>query len=370
MSRELELIGLGAAVEELAGPRPETPGDGPKHAAAHAECLNCGAHLHGRFCHACGQSGDDHHRSIFHLLWEAVEGMFHLDGRLARTVPLLFLKPGRLARDHFEGRRQRHVPPFRLFLVTLLLFMLALEVRVHDAGHHPAAGQGGHAAPAATSQTPPPAVLAPGVTVDGVAPPRAPESPQLDGLDVSLPTADARAAGATYAAGHAVGQLARGQRDTLQTIDDTALGDSRFAKWIVSKAKAAGVSPAYFTSTMFGWAHRLAVLLLPVFSLLLVCCYFYRRKFYVYDHLVVSMQFLSFVFLISAVAWVLPEPLRGVAVLIAIVWTPVNLFLILRGAYGSSVIGAVVKTFFLWNAALIVFALLMLGIVALALGEM
>lgn len=129
--RELEIITAAVAADGKRGPRRAKPGDGPKHAEVHTECLNCGAELHGRYCHACGQGADDHHRSILHLIWEVVEDITHLDGRLMRTLPPLFLRPGQLARDHFEGRRQRHVPPLRLFLITLLIFMFSLEVRTH-----------------------------------------------------------------------------------------------------------------------------------------------------------------------------------------------------------------------------------------------
>ena len=54
-------------------------------------CANCGAELQGYYCHVCGQSADIHKRSIFHLFWEALEALFHFDGRLWRTMPLLFL---------------------------------------------------------------------------------------------------------------------------------------------------------------------------------------------------------------------------------------------------------------------------------------
>ena len=413
MSRELEIIGLGAA-SELAGPAPERPGDGPKHAAAHTECLNCGATLHGRFCHACGQTADDHHRSIFHLMWEAVEGLTHLDGRLAKTLPPLFFRPGALARDHFEGRRQRHVPPFRLFLVALLLFMLALEVVVHGAGRHGAAGEG---AAHGAKPSGPHVTIAP-LTPEqsrrlGVDLPAAPakdlriESALLNAQQVTaqrlggaqvtkdmaaardakpelpLPAAPAapqidpgmRAVLATDAADEAAYQRAAELAPTdggaaLAALSGTEVASNPLAKWFMDRAKAAGVNPELFISTMFAWAHRLAVLLLPVFALLLLACYFYKRRFYVYDHLVVSMQLLSFVFLISAAAWILPEPVRGVAIFAAILWTPVNLFMTLRGAYGSSVIGAVVKTFFLWTSAMVVFGVLMLGIVVAALSQM
>ena len=62
-------------------------------------CKNCGTALEGWYCYSCGQNADTHHRSILHLIWEAIEGMFHLDGRLANTLPLLLFKPGVLAKD-------------------------------------------------------------------------------------------------------------------------------------------------------------------------------------------------------------------------------------------------------------------------------
>src|SRR5689334_22656711 len=99
-------------------------------------CANCQTALEGPYCHACGQNADTHHRSIGHLIWEAIEGMFHLDGRLALTLPALFLKPGGLAKDYMEGRIVRHVPPFRTFLVALLLFIFAAEHAIHSAQHH------------------------------------------------------------------------------------------------------------------------------------------------------------------------------------------------------------------------------------------
>ena len=97
-----------------------------------ATCAKCDAVLEGPFCHVCGQNGDTHKRSILHLILEAIEGLFHLDGRLLRTLPDLFLRPGRLARDYMESRIARHVPPFRTFLVALLLFIFAGEHAAHQ----------------------------------------------------------------------------------------------------------------------------------------------------------------------------------------------------------------------------------------------
>src|SRR5438046_880248 len=109
MTKEMEAL----AADALAGPA--AAGHGPS--VADTACANCGRHLYGRYCHHCGQSSDLRHRSITHLLWEAIEGLLHLDGRLWRTLPSLFFRPGTLGKDYLEGRVARHVPPFRMFLI-------------------------------------------------------------------------------------------------------------------------------------------------------------------------------------------------------------------------------------------------------------
>ena len=86
-------------------------GQGRHMPAPGTKCANCDAELRGPYCHSCGQSGDNHKRSFFHLVWEAIADMFHLDGRLARTLPDLFLRPGRLANDFIEGRLARFLNP-------------------------------------------------------------------------------------------------------------------------------------------------------------------------------------------------------------------------------------------------------------------
>jgi hypothetical protein len=343
--RELEIAGL-ASADGLVGPKRGRKGQGPKHAVAHTECLNCGATLHGRYCAECGQAADDHHRSILRLAWEAVEGLTDLDGRLAKTVPALFFRPGALAQDHFEGRRQRHVPPFRLFLVTLLLFMLSLETVTHG---KPPPAPGGK--PAAGVPAGPGVVVGP--------PAKAGRTVSLAGGLVTVQADNDKEAKALDSPGAA-----------LDEVSKTKQGESPLGQWLIAHIKKANDNRELFRSTIFEWAHRLAILLLPIFALLLTGLYVYKRKFYVYDHLVVSMHFLSFVFLLWAVAYIMPNPVRPWLMLIATIWIPVNLFMTLRGAYGSSIAGAVVKTAFLWVATLTLFLALLVGIIVVALGQM
>lgn len=314
--------------------------DGAGHAALPTACLNCGASLHGRYCSDCGQSTDDHKRPILHFLREGVEGLIHLDGRLIRTLPLLFFRPGQLARDHMEGRRTRHVPPFRLFLISLFLFMLSLEVAVSGMPH-------GH-----------------GMTIT-----------VRHGSETRMVEATPSQMADILSGKKTPEQIANGDRDTRPSSDQTAIAQrvSPWAdprSWIRGRIQRALTNPEYFELLVFTWAHRLAILLLPIFATQLMLLYAWQRQFYAYDHLLVSTQFLAFVFLITGLAWLLPDPLRGVSIAGAAAWVPINLYMLLRGAYGSGAAAALARTVCLWLSTQIVFVILVMGLLVFGLQRL
>ncbi len=89
-------------------------------------CLNCGASLSGKYCGACGQRHDPHIHSVWHFMREAAENLTHADSRVWRTLWALLARPGELTREFLDGRRMRHLPPFRLYLViSIAVFLLA-----------------------------------------------------------------------------------------------------------------------------------------------------------------------------------------------------------------------------------------------------
>ena len=338
------------------------------------KCLNCETELTGRYCHACGQEFSNQHRSILHLAYEAVEGLFHIDGRLWRTIPALFVEPGKLSRDYFDGKRARHVPPFRTFLISLLLFILSAEGVLHKWTHDLKAGHG--AGDLNVNISLPDGAQAP-VLKDGKLVKPAAHAPPRAGRPVQVTTPDGPkvgymkdgkvvdAEGKVLADGIPTAQSLIGdiKREGV-TGQDPAEFDRKMT-WLEGQAKKVAESPEYFMMIAFGWGHRLAVLLLPIFAGFLTLLYVYRREIFVYDHLIVSMNFLSFTFLSWAIALVLPSPLKGWAVFLAILWSPVNLFMTLRGAYGSGIFSAVLKTGFLWVTTIFLFAFLILGLMAI-----
>ena len=340
-------------------------------------CANCDAPLEGRYCHACGQDADTHKRSILHLTWEGIEGLFHLDGRLLRTLPDLFLRPGRLARDYMENRIARHVPPFRTFLVALLLFVFAAEHATHEIQVADAARKRQAQAALAT----PAGRLAEATKIRREA--RKDLTGDLseaasdrvgdlkDGATLTQVDAayarDTATAKETYDAEmKKADRVMAGLGDETAPAVTTKLGGSW---WKVGLRKAID-NPDYFETILFTWVHRAAILLLPIVGGALALVYARRRGIFFYDHLLVAMNLLSFVFLTNAVGLVLPAYVSGWWLGLATLWTPVNLFQTLRGAYGSSIAGAVLKTVFVWLIAVIAFTALLTGLVLFTLTQL
>ena len=239
--------------------------------APNAVCANCDAPLKGQFCYVCGQDADAHHRSILHLAWEAVEGLLHLDGRLLRTVPDLFLRPGRLARDYMENRIARHVPPFRTFLVALLLFVFAAEHATHQlqrAGAHSRGHQAdlstpaGRAAEAADIRREADKDRA-GDLADAA---RDRTNDLKDGDSASSVeaayTREAKRVQARYD-----GEIAKADRVVAGLAADetpwTARASDKGSWWRAGLHKATA-NPNYYLTVLFTWAHRAAILLLPI----------------------------------------------------------------------------------------------------------
>ncbi len=338
------------------------------------KCLNCDTELKGEFCYHCGQDADTHHRTVGHLFFEVFEGLFHLDGRLWTTLPPLLFNPGKLARDLMEGRLARHIPPFRIFLVSLLVFMLIAEHVTEEERLHPPVKPAVPAmAPAAhTSQIE--------VVQDVSDSAAASDSDDGDlGNMLGNHASELQSAKTTTMV-----DKKTGHKTVVNEINLFALteADARLLAGLVAKShiqpqwlkddlvKALSDKEKFFTA-VFTWGHRLALLLLPIIGLSLSLLYLGKRKdgrrLYLYDHLLISMNLLSFMFLTGAVGLLLPEAVHPAWSGISALWTLWAFFSTLRGAYGSSIFGALVKSLLLWIMTGIAFSLVIAGVIFISL---
>jgi hypothetical protein len=367
-----------AAADSLA----HLAGGGRKHPPKPgALCANCGTPLQGHYCHVCGQSADARHRSILHLVREALEATFEVDGRLWRTVPALFFRPGKLARDYIDGRLARHVPPFRTFLVALLLFIFAAEHATHEMTLADARQKAAHAALLATPQGRAAEVVrlrkeAASDLADSLKEAANDRADSLKDPDEKPDRAQAlyaeetARAQARYAAAIArADRVAQGQPEKPVVEVDTSASKRANSWWKAGLQKAVD-NPDYYWSVLFTWGHRAAILLLPIVGLSLALVYRKRRDVFVYDHLRVAMNLLSFTFLTNAAGLMLPFSWMGWWFGLVALWTPVNLFQTLRGAYGSSILGAALKTLVVWWITVFSFSLLLTGLLVLAVAEL
>lgn len=99
-----------------------------EHAPTSPHCLNCGAELHGKFCHLCGQKAAAIDVNVHDFVHEATHEFLHLDGKIVRTMKLLVAKPGMLTNEFLIGRRQRYISPLRVYLTCSLLFFLLAAI--------------------------------------------------------------------------------------------------------------------------------------------------------------------------------------------------------------------------------------------------
>jgi len=335
--------------------------------------------------------------------------MYHFDGRLARTVPLLFLRPGVLARDYMEGRIARHVPPFRTFLVALLLFILAAEHAIHGMQHKAELAAHRHAEAMQTPQgraDEAARIRALATTARDAALKASAESRDEALADGDEPRAKVLAkheASKTFIAAQYARALSSADqiehdpeaaKKALEASENPGASAAERMRGLTEDAEAAGVkaevhmvsekydeawlkaqlakaleSPEFYFMTMFGWAHRLAVLLLPIIGLGLTLVYLDRRQLFIQDHLMVATNLLSFAFLTNALGLILPGWAASVWFPLLAIWTPINMFQTLRGGYGSSIPGAMFKTLVVGLTSATAFGVLLVGLMFFSLTQ-
>jgi Protein of unknown function (DUF3667) len=81
-------------------------------------CLNCGMAILGNHCHQCGQKARVH-RTLHAYGHDFLHSVLHFDGKIWRTIPMLFWKPGQLTKRYVYGERAKFVSPLALFLFTV-----------------------------------------------------------------------------------------------------------------------------------------------------------------------------------------------------------------------------------------------------------
>ncbi len=84
-------------------------------------CKNCNSELVGLYCSECGQKKIENF-TFTELVKDFFDNIFSLDSRLFQTLKFLIIRPGFLTNEYWSGKRITYLPPFRLYLLTSILF--------------------------------------------------------------------------------------------------------------------------------------------------------------------------------------------------------------------------------------------------------
>lgn len=242
------------------------------HRASH-RCHNCGASLAidpaPDYCPRCGQETHLHPPSFWEFVHEFVGHYVALEGALWRTLGLLLLKPGRLTREYFAGRRRRYVLPLRLYLsASFVFFILVKLLGFGDLQINFAAAVDAQGRPVSVAQ-----------------------SPEL--------AADLAKARACLAA------------------PDSCTGAARVGARLQLQLAQAAEQPAAAQARVFAMAPYTVFLMLPVFAAVLQLAYRRRRMNYG-AHFVFSLHMHSFWYVALLLMALLPEPATGPLLLVTI----------------------------------------------------
>ncbi|PHS29018.1 MAG: hypothetical protein COA85_02120 [Robiginitomaculum sp.] len=372
-------------------------------------CSNCHTLLRGRHCHHCGQVADTYHRPVWALFAEILEGYFGLDGRIWRTIPPLLFGPGKITAQYLKGIRQPYISPIRLFLLSSLIFFLTFATLVSNNG--------------LVTKGP-----KQDVSTEDIADIQKALEQAREDLEASSESAAAKAAAKkriafiegelnrqSMAQSSAPSAYGLGQRlacefrseilpddplsdtcaaikaeESVQAQDDAtpASGESDQAvdvhadvyveapalaglsvetkRFIANNLETAVNNPAQYLAALSRWAPRLAFILAPIYGLLLTLTFFWRRRFFIYDHMVVALHFHAFLFLFLVLLvpvgmWINTALAGGIFVL----WSNIYLYRLIRRVYDSGRVGAVLRVFALDSVYLILLAIAFLGLLVL-----
>ena len=348
-------------------------------------CSNCGTILRGRICHSCGQDSDDFHRPVWSLVVDILDGLFSIDGRFWRTVPPLLYRPGHVTRHYLTGVRARYVQPFRLLIVASVVFFLVffwsnggfsgLSNGDNDALSDPAATEELLTELDLVVEDNPEAAEEIRAARDIIARVQEDvEATQNDPTLNALSDAERRERAKEQIRRYLLSEdypdeappdmdepLRIGEPGEAQmSLDIAGFRDLPIdaRRFIVARAERIIDNPSSWTNAMQRWTPRLVFVLLPIYALMLAALHIWRRGFYLYDHLVVSLHFHAFLFLFLTIL-VLLSPVISISLasLIFIAWSNIYLYRLHRVVYEDGRLMSILRTIILDFLYLIILAI-------------
>ncbi|MGB7374353.1 DUF3667 domain-containing protein [Pontixanthobacter sp.] len=316
------------------------------------DCLNCGTALDGNYCRHCGQKAHLH-RTLAAFGHDLMHGVLHLDGKLWRTLPLLFFKPGEITRRYIEGERAKFVSPMAMFLFSVFVMFAVFQ---------------------AVGLTTPATLQTPGEVQTALDQPLIDAKQKRDEAQAALRTvsagnperASAEAAlleaeeelAAIEAAAEIVTKGSDGQ------IKFSGTGIRSFDEGLIRKWRD---NPGLMLYKLQNNSYKFSWILIPLSVPFVWLLFFWKRQFTVYDHAIFVTYSLAFISLLFIIVSVLGKIGVWAPALVcaAILIPPIHIYKQLRYGYSLSRSGALWRTFTLTNLIAFVVIVLFLWLLLL-----
>ncbi len=263
-------------------------------------CLNCGTTLTGRYCPNCGQKRIARRQTLGELFVNFVSSFWSFESKFLRTGKYLLFRPGKLAVDYNQGKRERYYHPARMYVFISFVFFLLGNV-LPD-----------------TDEKKREVVTYTGQNSDNFS---------MEAFDKSI------AGYKTFAQYDSAQQaLPAEQRDNFWM---RKIREREF--YLNERYKGKGKEfNEDFLGNFKANVPKIFFLLLPLFALLLKLLYI-RRDFFYSEHLVFSIYYYNFFFLAGCIFLLIEQVPGGESVSwIIVIWMIVYLLLAMRNTYRQS----------------------------------
>lgn len=97
---------------------------GAKRKQANEFCLNCGTKLEDVFCHHCGQKDIPRRQTLGELWTNFISSFWSYEGKFFQTTKYIITRPGFLAVEYNEGKRETYYHPARMYVFISFVFFL------------------------------------------------------------------------------------------------------------------------------------------------------------------------------------------------------------------------------------------------------
>jgi hypothetical protein len=343
MSGEGEIIGeIASGVLAARAVEPVHGEGGDDGHTLEAACLNCGTRLIGSHCHQCGQTAHVH-RTLAAFFHDLLHGVFHFEGKIWRTLPMLAWHPGRLTREYIDGRRASYVSPIALFLFCVFLMFAVVNQfsEAFDPGN---------------------IVQVNGTSVNEGLPAQTKKLAELktrrnELIRANQPTygIDGQIAGAEEAL-RVMQEVKQANFEDLNARSDVPAIDRTL--------KALKTNPGLVLYKLQSNAYKFSWALIPISVPFVWMLFAWRRQFHLYDHTVFVTYSLCFMTLLVVVLTLAAAAGAPLIVPAALLVPPIHMYRQLRSAYNLSRRGALWRTAALLGIAvttLTLFAMLLLA---------